>query len=377
MSKSVVYCLRTRPESVLRDFERLAEGCNLSRHLDHSATTVLRDEQALPFPLPGAHSPPWHIEGAAVALRSSGFEDLACVHGRSSVDCLQDANMRRALRPIVERHGLRRVDTVDSNDVRWLEYRPRASLRIFPKIFPEGVFVPSYFFGKNVVHLPAARPPNSHQLWGSLGSTLLGLVGPAHREALQAGPHVFVDALSIERELHAGSFTFVDATTVLPERSGRFLDPLTPNLVFASHDPVAIDAVIARCFGVDPLSIPALVLAQDAKLGIADPRDIELCGDNLPSSPWTEPLGADATFRERMRDRVGSSLTEPAAMPGPMLRAMLDAHERYLRGAYWTIAGKSLFERWRDTSEWGRLHEAYVAGQTARITGRASVASVL
>lgn len=227
MSKSVVHCLRTRPESVLPDFERLAHAAGLARHLDTAAATVLRDQQFLPFPMPGANTTPWQLEGAVSALRASGFETLAAVHGRAASDCLQDAAMRRAFRPIAERHGLRRVESVGSDDVRWLEYRPRCTLRVFAKLFPDGLFVPSYFFGKNVVHLPTAMTPTSRRPWGSLGSTLVGLLGPAHRLALRAGPHAMVDALAVERELHTGRFTFVDATTVVPERSGRYLDPIT------------------------------------------------------------------------------------------------------------------------------------------------------
>jgi hypothetical protein len=376
MSKSIVHCLRTRPESVLLDFERLAHGAGLARHLDAAATTVLRDQQSLPFPMPGANTTPWQLEGAASALRGAGLEDLAVVHGRAAGDCLQDATMRRALRPIAERHGLRRVDAVDTDDVRWLEYRPRCTLRVFAKLFPEGVFVPSYFFGKNVVHLPTALAPTTRRPWGSLGSTLVGLLGPAHRLALHAGPHAIVDALAIERELHAGRFTFVDATTVVPERNGRYLDPITPNLVLASDDPVAIDATIARFFGVDPLTLPALVLAQDAGLGIADPRDIELEGDGGPSAPWTKPFAAEAPLAERLRERAGALLVG-SAKPTPLADAVADVEERYLRGAFWQVSGKAMHARWRDTTEWGRLAEAYIAGETSRITGRPSVASVL
>jgi hypothetical protein len=55
--------------------------------------------------------------------------------------------------------------------------------------------------------------------------------------------------------------------------------PYAKNVILASADQVAIDAVAARLMGFDPLSIRYLRLAHDAGLGCADPREIEIVGD--------------------------------------------------------------------------------------------------
>jgi hypothetical protein len=57
--------------------------------------------------------------------------------------------------------------------------------------------------------------------------------------------------------------------------------PRVTNLLLAAADPVAIDAIASKLMGFDPLSIPFLRMAQERGLGVADPRDIELVGDEV------------------------------------------------------------------------------------------------
>lgn len=376
MSKSVVHCVRLRPESVLVDYERLAHFSGLGAGFAPHATTILREERSLAFPIPGANSPPWQVEGAAVSLRAAGFENLARAHGRDPRELEADTRTRRAARVITERHGLRTLHTRDASVERFVEYRPRAQLRVLHETLPDGLFVPKSFFGTNVVHLPVARPPHPRRLWGSLGSTLLGLFGAASEDALAAGPHAFVDALAVEREVHAGSFTFVDATTVVPERHGVLQEPLTTNLAIAGRDPVAVDATIARLYGFDPLQCAALVLAQDAGLGVADPRDITLTGDPLPSAPWVAHEDTQAPMGDRLRERLASAV-HMRRTGGPLARAVASLDASYERRLLWRLRGERMFEHWRDRSPWGKLDEAYASGTHERVTGRPSVAPIL
>lgn len=52
-------------------------------------------------------------------------------------------------------------------------------------------------------------------------------------------------------------------------------------LIFASRDPVALDAVCTRYMGFDPLQVPHLRLAAEAGLGKIDAADIEIRGESL------------------------------------------------------------------------------------------------
>ena len=39
----------------------------------------------------------------------------------------------------------------------WVHYKPKARMRVLDRIFPEGIHIPDYFFGKNIVHLPTTK----------------------------------------------------------------------------------------------------------------------------------------------------------------------------------------------------------------------------
>ena len=62
------------------------------------------------------------------------------------------------------------------------------------------------------------------------------------------------------------------------------MTPHVKNVILASADQVAIDAVAAKLMGFDPLSIKFIRLAHDAGLGCGDPRDIEIVGDEAAGS---------------------------------------------------------------------------------------------
>ena len=55
--------------------------------------------------------------------------------------------------------------------------------------------------------------------------------------------------------------------------------PYAKNVLLASADQVAIDAVAAKLMGFDPMKIKFIRMAHDMGLGCGDPREIEIVGD--------------------------------------------------------------------------------------------------
>jgi hypothetical protein len=67
----------------------------------------------------------------------------------------------------------------------------------------------------------------------------------------------------------------------------RCMIPHVKNVLLASADQVAIDAVAAKLMGFDPLDIAFIRLAHERGLGCGDPRDIEIVGDEaLADTSW-------------------------------------------------------------------------------------------
>ena len=57
--KSKVAVLRTSPETVLRDFERLFELADGRHALRPGTATILKDNISWHFPMPAANTTPW------------------------------------------------------------------------------------------------------------------------------------------------------------------------------------------------------------------------------------------------------------------------------------------------------------------------------
>src|SRR5215475_2584693 len=85
MSKAKVALIRTAPDKVLQDYERLMELAEFRKYLDRTKPTILKDNISWHFPFPGANTTPWQLEGTTLALKNAGFGDISCVQNRTEV----------------------------------------------------------------------------------------------------------------------------------------------------------------------------------------------------------------------------------------------------------------------------------------------------
>ena len=86
----------------------------------------------------------------------------------------------------------------------------------------------------------------------------------------------------------------------------RCMQPHVKNVMLASADQVAIDAVAAKLMGFDPLSIKYIRLAHDLGLGCGDPREIKIVGDVEAAKQNWNFVGPykKMTFASRMQHQI-------------------------------------------------------------------------
>ncbi|HNY13796.1 MAG TPA: DUF362 domain-containing protein, partial [Candidatus Wallbacteria bacterium] len=63
MKKSKVAVIKTKPEGVLGDIEKLMCMADFKGALDIKSGTILKDNISWHFPMPGANTTPWQLEG--------------------------------------------------------------------------------------------------------------------------------------------------------------------------------------------------------------------------------------------------------------------------------------------------------------------------
>ena len=171
-----------------------------------------------------------------------------------------------------------------------------------------------------------------------------------------------VDLLAIQKEIHAGLFAIMDGTTAGNGPGPRTMYPVVKNVMLASADQVAIDAVAAKMMGFDPLSIDYIRLAHEDGLGVGDPRAIEITGD------------VDAA-RENWNFRVGKNLVrigggdliwfgplkrfQKLFFHTPLVGGFILASDVYHDFYRWPLVDRRVFERWCERTAWGQLFLRY------------------
>src|SRR6185436_18065144 len=297
MPRSKVAVVRVRPDHVLEDIDRLHALAEVERALAPGATTILKDNISWHFPFPGANTTPWQLEGTIRSLRGRGYADLVCVQNKTVVtDAFKGEDLNGYV-PIFKKYGIPVRYNFKPEDMTWSVYRPRAKMRVLDEIFPEGIQIPDAFHGANIVHLPTVKCHIYTTTTGAMKNAFGGLLNTRRHYTHSYIHETLVDLLTIQKEIHTGLFAVMDGTTAGNGPGPRTMIPVEKDILLASGDQVAIDAVSAKIMGFDPLSIPYIRLAHDAGLGVGDPRDIEVVGEDVANWNFRFSVGDNAVSR--------------------------------------------------------------------------------
>jgi hypothetical protein len=169
-----------------------------------------------------------------------------------------------------------------------------------------------------------------------------------------------VDLLTIQKEIHPGIFAVMDGTIAGDGPGPRAMRPHVKNVILASADQVAIDAVAARMMGFDPLSLGFIRLAHERGLGCGDPNQIEVVGMDV----------SNINFGFRGDENTFASWGQKLIYWGPLkpfekllLRTPIVPWSYLASNVYYNLYWYPLFGRRRVKqalqTEWGKLFQRY------------------
>lgn len=372
MAKSKVAVLKVKPETILTDIEKLCDLAEMRQALDPAATTILKDNISWHYPFPGANTTPWQMEGCILALKHAGYHDVSCVQNKTVVTNAFKGEDLNHYVPLFRKYGIPVLYNFKESDMRWVEYRPKARLHVLHKIFPEGIRVPDYFFGKNIVHLPTVKCHIYTTTTGAMKNAFGGLLNTKRHYTHSWIHRTLVDLLAIQKEIHSGLFALMDGTTAGNGPGPRTMFPVVKDYMLASSDQVAIDAVAAKMMGFDPMTLEFIKVAHDDGLGVGDPRDIEVVGADISGESWGFEVGDNAA------SMVGDVMWfgplkkfQKLFFHTPLVNVFVFGSEAYHDWYRWPKKDRETFERWQRETAWGRLFEAYARGESERITAHA------
>lgn len=275
---SQVAVLRTRPESVVADYGRLLRLAKYDQVLAREQDLILKLNLSWTKYFPACSSQPWQLDGVVTTLLDDGYDRrrIFPVENKTVVtDPVKGARNNKWL-PVLERH---RLPFIPLTDVEWSVYRFKTPLLKLNDLFPEGIEIPRMYIGKNVLHAPSCKVHGHTVTTGAIKNAFGGLLKEVRHYAHEFIHEVMVDLMLMQRELHPNLLAVMDGTVMGDGAGPRTMIPREGNLLLASADQVAIDAIAAQIMGFDPLAIPYLRMCHERGLGVADPRQIEIVGD--------------------------------------------------------------------------------------------------
>lgn len=367
--KSRVAVLRTRPDTVLGDLGRLCELAGVKDALAPGATTILKDNISWHYPYPGANTTPWQLEGTILALRAAGLADLVCIQNDTVVTDPKKGERLNGYLGVLGRYGIPVRYNCDPHDLAWVRYEPKGKMLALPKVFPDGIQIPEFFLGTNIVHLPTVKCHIYTTTTGAMKNAFGGLLATRRHYTHTWIHETLVDLLTIQKEIHTGLFAVMDGTTVGNGPGPRTMVPVRKDVLLAAADQVAIDAVAAKMMGFDPLAIRYLALAHERGLGVADPRDIELVGDaDAGRENWNFSVG------DNMASRVGDMLwfgplkrLQKLFFHTPLVYVFVAGSYLYHDFLWYPVFGRRAVRGFVRTSPWGALFARYLAEQASML----------
>jgi uncharacterized protein (DUF362 family) len=253
--------------------------------LAKDADTALKVNISWHFFFPGSSTTPWQLDGVIHAMKKDGYRpDLihAC-HNRTVVIDAHLGEAENKQLPVVQAHGLRNIHLYEG-DEPWINVRDAVGALAdkficLNDVYPDGFLIPKRFIGENILHLPTVKTHVFTTTTGAMKNAFGGLLNEKRHWTHPVIHETLVDLLMIQKRIHRGVFAVMDGTFAGDGPGPRCMVPHVKNVLLASADQVAIDAVAARLMGMDPMSIKYIRMAHELGLGVGDPRDIEIVGD--------------------------------------------------------------------------------------------------
>ena len=358
-----VVVVKTSPGTVLEDIQQGMERAGISSAMDKKATTILKDNISWHFPFPAANTTPWQLEGTILGLRKNGFNDLVCVQNKTVVtDAFKGEDLNKYV-PLFRKYDIP-VKFNFKEDMRWVDFKPKTPLLVLDQIYPEGIRIPEYFLGKNIVHLPTVKCHIYTTTTGAMKNAFGGLLS-TYRHYTHSWIHeTLVDLLAIQKEIHTGIVAVMDGTTAGNGPGPRTMYPEEKNVLLMSSDQVAIDAVSAKMMGFDPMSIEYINVAHQDKLGIGDVRDIEIVGADISNESWGFTVGNNGVSLFGNLAWFGPLKSmQKLFFHTPMVHAFILGSEAYHDYYRWPLKDRKTFEEWRQNTHWGKLFHRYESGE--------------
>lgn len=357
--KGKVAVLKTTPETVLDDYDKLLSIAQIEQAISNEIKTGLKINISWQTWYPACSSTPWQIEGVIKSLKNKGFNNLIGIHNDTVVVDTRLAEQNNKHKYVTDKYNIPCLYLYE-HKFEWVEYHPKENFLVLDKVYPEGVFIPNDLEGINIIQLPTVKTHVFTTITGAMKNAFGGLLHRNRHWTHSAIHETLVDLLTIQQDIHPGIFAVMDGTFAGDGPGPRAMRWHEKNILLASADQVAIDAISAKLQGFDPMKIGFIRLAHEKGLGIGNPNEIEITGYDINHEKKWHFVQGD-TFASKGQKLIYHGPLKPfekVLLQSPLVPWSYFASNFY-HNVYWYpfIGRKRVLEALK--TPWGRLFESY------------------
>jgi len=386
--KPQVYVIKTSPKTVLQDYSKLMDLSGYQKRFHKDLKTIIKLNLSWSKFFPACSSPPWQVEGVLKKMIEDGYDPkkLFTAENRTVVTNISKGLRGNRWGPLICKYGvwfvpLTRVPFIPYDEAlrsKFETLRDKELHVLDSKIFPRGFRIPEIYLGKNIIHLPTFK---THGHTGAVGGSLKdtkgemknggitcamknafgGLLTRRRHFSHQYMSEVLVDLLIIQKQIHPEIMAIVDGTVCGDGAGPRTMIPRIKNHLLAGYDQVAVDAVVAKMLGFEPMKLPAIKLAHDEGLGCGDVDQIEIIGENISIIDWKFKVKRSLVIWGDQMVRKGKLSFLNPLMHNKLFMALPIMGSLVYHDMFWyPTVGKKIIKSFMKTS-WGRLFQNYPA----------------
>ena len=360
--KGVVAVLKTTPETILEDITSVMDLGSFEEALHKDVQTGLKINISWQTWYPACSSTPWQIEGVIHTLQDSGYKDIVGVHNDTVVVDTSDGERNNKHKYVTDKYATPCL-YLYNEDFEWVEYIPKRPLLVLDQVYPGGIFIPKALVGRNIIQLPTIKTHVFTTITGAMKNAFGGLLHRNRHWTHSVIHDTLIDLLMIQRDIHPGIFAVMDGTFAGDGPGPRAMRWHEKDILLASSDQVAIDAVSAKLQGFDPMEIRFIRRAHEMSLGTGDPKQIKIVGYDIEAE---EPWGfvQEDTLASRGQKLIYHGPLKPLEKPllqSPLVPWSYFASNFYHNVYWYPFVGRKRVEAALDT-KWGKLFQSYGDG---------------
>ena len=354
-----VFISKTSPNFVIGDYAKLLAISKIQKSINNKSKTLIKANISWQHYFPACSTAPWQLDGVIRGLRSLGIDNLEVAHNGTVVVNAREGKINNGFFKI--ENDLSIASTIlDDPNQDWIKYIPRNKMIVLDKIYPEGIMIPKKLLETNIIALPTVKTHVFTTITGAMKNAFGGLLHQTRHWAHADIHNTLVDLLTIQYEIHQNIFAVMDGTFAGDGPGPRAMNFKVKNMILASHDQVAIDSISAKLMGFDPLSIPKLRIAHEKGLGIANPREIKVIGENISTPNWRFTRNKN-TFASRIQKYIYWGPLKPLEkllLRTPLVKIAYLASNLYHNSFWLRFIGKNRVKKAFNTN-WGSLLLSY------------------